>query len=88
MANTCGTCARGYRRDNGNISCGAAVDDAALRAGEAGMNPIWAERKYHRVRLFLMLAGKPTNDEGIDCENMRPDDGARCRVWQSRTYRS
>ncbi|AMX93654.1 MULTISPECIES: hypothetical protein [Mesorhizobium] len=78
----CGTCARGWLRDNGLISCGAGVDDAALLEG-GGDNPIWAERKYGKARMTALLFGGSTAEpDGSNCERMRPEDGAECRMWK------
>ena len=77
----CDTCGRGWRRDNGNIACGAPVDDDALR-GELGRNPIWAERKYCPAGILAALYGSGSLVKGTDCENMRPDDGVGCKLWR------
>lgn len=77
----CGTCARGWLRDNGLISCGAGVDDSTV--GEGGDNPIWAVRKYGQARIMaVLLGGSAADPEGSNCERMRPDDGAECRIWK------
>ena len=78
----CNDCARGWRRDNGNIACGAPVDDDALRGG-VGQNPIWAERKYSPAGIIAALLSSDVLGNGMDCENMRPDDGADCKLWQT-----
>ena len=79
----CGSCERAWTGKDGRVHCGAPVDDFALAGGE-GVNPIWAERKYSSIRIGLMLLGQPTNDKGIDCENMDPADGANCKVFKAR----
>ncbi len=82
MTNSCRTCGYGFvREDNNLICCGAPVDDDALR-GEEGDNPIWAIRKYSEVAIVLMLTDNPPL-EGIDCENMDPDDGVDCELYRS-----
>lgn len=51
----CGTCARASYRQDGMIACGAPVDQDAL-LGRAGVNPIWAERKYNPDRIAGLAA--------------------------------
>ncbi len=77
----CDTCGRGWRRDDGNIACGAPVNDDALH-GREGQNAIWAERKYSPAGLAMMFSGFALGAAGMDCENMRPDDGADCKLWR------
>lgn len=95
----CGTCARGFYRNNGMVACGAPVDQDAI-LGRGGVNPIWAERKYSLGRiggLATALAraqkGLPPDQEsdakvaaepeGSDAECMHPNDGATCKMWQA-----
>ena len=77
----CDTCGRGWRRDNGNIACGAPVDDDAFHGGK-GQNAVWAERKYSPAGIAAVLLGFGGSVNGTDCENMRPDDGASCKLWR------
>ena len=83
---TCGRCARGWRRENGNIACGAPVDEVSFTGGD-GINAIWAERKYGKFArvvagaiAFGMPVGPPP--EGIDAENMDPNDGTGCKMFE------
>ena len=77
----CDTCGYGWRRHDRNIGCGAPVDDDALLGGK-GQNPVWAERKYSSAGLISVLSGSGILGDGMDCENMRPDDGANCKLWR------
>lgn len=69
----CGNCARGcYRRDIHAIACGAPVDEDAIM-GRAGVNPIWAERKYSMTKIGGLAAairraqnGLPPDQEADD----------------------
>lgn len=85
MTKSCGNCARGWIRENGAISCGAGVNDAALAGDCEGINPIWAERKYDPSRVTAMLTGNldlAAEPLGSDCENMAPADGKDCNMWK------
>lgn len=69
------------------MHCGHMVDDEALRTGERGTNPIWAERKYGTIRTLtdlVMAAHAKQPKPGSDCENMLFDDGRDCRVWEKK----
>lgn len=80
----CGTCSRGWKNGKGTISCGAGVDQDALAGDSAGVNPIWAERKYGKSRLMAILAGNvagAAEPEGSNCEDLNPNDGAQCKTW-------
>jgi hypothetical protein len=77
----CANCARGFINNLNLVSCGAPVDDLALTEG-GGVNPVWAERKYSKVRVMLLLANQPTNDKGTDCDKMELNDGATCKMWK------
>lgn len=77
----CGTCARGCYRPNGAIACGAPVDEDAI-LGRAGMNAIWAERKYSISRLNALAGaigraqrGQPPIPE-LDARLAREPEGA------------
>lgn len=79
----CGTCARGCYQPDGLVACGAPVDDAAL-LGAAGVNPIWAERKYSTQRvggltLALLRAqrGQPA-DHQSDARVTAEPEGSDC----------
>lgn len=81
----CGYCAHAFiGKVNGRVHCGHGVDDAALKNGEPGKNPIWAERKYGSLNIITGLAGstKQLDNGGTDCENMAFADGATCKVWK------
>lgn len=84
-SHSCGSCARGFTKTDGKVACGAPVDDCAL-AGDEGVNPIWAERKYGRPRILAMLAGMKSGLEpkGADCDDMAFDDGAKCKMWREK----
>jgi hypothetical protein len=74
MNKSCGTCQRSFaREDNSNRCCGAGmvIDDK---------QPIWAVRKYSPAGMLKMLA-EGIKADGLDCENMRPDDGAECDTY-------
>jgi hypothetical protein len=79
----CANCGYGWRRDDGNIGCGAPVDDDEIRKPGGGKNPVWAIRKYGPATIAGMLAGRiETIPRGSDAENMRPDDGEGCPTWR------
>ena len=81
MEKNCGSCDRGFLRENGKISCGAPVDDYALKGGD-GINPVWAERKYGPERIRKALMGDTSEPEGSDCEDMDPNDGSNCQMFE------
>jgi hypothetical protein len=82
---SCGTCAYSWSRlADTLVSCGAPVDDDALRGGE-GVNPIWAERKYGKQRILsVMLGGSPDEPPGANPQRLSRDDGRECRMWQAK----
>lgn len=82
MEKSCGTCGYGWTRDNGNISCGAPVDDEALGQGSVGKNPAWAWRKYGPFAIAALSNPKFQTDKNTDCENMAVDDGKLCAAWK------
>lgn len=81
----CGHCKRAWVGTSGEIHCGAAVDDLALKEGESGRNPIWAERKYSIAGMIAIMSG--TTIAGTDCENMSFNDGVKCAIWEPREGR-
>jgi hypothetical protein len=93
----CGTCDRGFYQANGMVSCGAPVDEGAILSGngvnpiwaERKFNPmrlIGLAAALHRAQAWerpdltadAKVAAEP---EGSDCESMRPNDGATCKMW-------
>ncbi len=67
------------------VSCGAPVDDAALH-GEPGVNPVWAERKYSRLRILaVLLGGADTEPHGSNPERLSRDDGTTCKMWRAKS---
>lgn len=61
------------------MSCGAGVNVSDHP------NPIWADRKYSLVRMVAMnMSDGPDDPDGVDCENLSPTDGEKCRAWQRR----
>lgn len=75
----CESCARGWTRDSGNVCCGASAYD-----DQGGLGPIWSVRKYDPAKMLRMLVGGTADMAGTDCENMSPEDGALCKMWQER----
>lgn len=86
MTQNCGNCGYSWTHDeDGNVSCGAPVNDEALRGGP-GNNPIWANRKYGPIRLLMtILTGDTRDPEGSNPEKLSPNDGATCKTWRSKT---
>jgi hypothetical protein len=83
---SCGTCGYSWSHlADSLVSCGAPVDDDALRGGE-GINPVWAERKYGRKRILLvMLGGSAVDPPGSNPNSLSPDDGLSCQMWRAKT---
>lgn len=80
---SCGTCGYSWSHlADSLVSCGAPVDDDALR-GLGGVNPVWAERKYGRQRILSMMRGCPVEEPpGSNPERLSPDDGKECKMWR------
>ena len=86
MAQSCGTCSRGWKNMKGTISCGAAVDQDAFIGDNTGVNPIWAERKYGQRRLLAILLNDVSGaaePEGSNCEDLDFSDGIQCKMWRN-----
>ena len=67
------------------VSCGAPVDDDALAGREPGVNPVWATRKYGRMRIMVALLGGSTEEPpGSNPERLSPDDGKYCKMWRAK----
>lgn len=88
---SCGYCKFSTVGTNGRVHCEHVVDVIAVKAGERGANPIWAERKYGSLGTLMTLSGvaKPSEmiGPGTNPRNMAFTDGADCQVWQSNGIR-
>ena len=73
---SCSSCARGTKRADDRIACGAPVE-------EDGKKPTWA-RRQESFGVFFALApsvGFDRRQHSIHADDMAPHDGTRCELW-------